>query len=392
MEAVRKKRLCVVTSTRADWGLLSPVCRAIRSGGHVDIDVVATNMHLIEQYGYTYREIESDGFDIAYKVATEVSNDTDTARAEVMALTMSGMAKAFEVLKPDAVLLLGDRYEMLAVASTAAVVHIPVIHIAGGEITVGALDDAFRHAITKLSSLHLTATEEYRNRVIQLGENPETVVNTGAIGVWNAFNTKLMSADELSESIGFDVSKHPLAVVTYHPATNDTVSPQERMAAFLEALDQFPDMRLVITAPNNDAGGECLLRMLEDYVADRGERAILVRSLGMIRYQSLLRCADLVIGNSSSGIVEVPSAGIPTVDIGIRQQGRIAARSVIHCQEGTPAIVEAINLALSPEMKYLASERNNPYYKADTRDIMVKAIESFMYSLPLEPKLFYDLK
>ena len=392
MENEMKKRLCVVTSTRADWGLLSPVCRALRDRGLLRIDIVATNMHLIERYGHTYREIEADGFDIACRVPTDVGSDDDASRALVMAKTMEGMTKAFDSLRPDAVLLLGDRYEMLAVASAAAVMHIPVIHIAGGEVTVGALDDAFRHAITKLSSLHLTATEDYRRRVLQLGEQPDTVINTGAIGVWNAFNTPLMSPGQLSESIGFDVTKGPLAVVTYHPATNDVVAPEARLGQFLDALDRYPSLRLVVTAPNNDAGGERLLAMLEDYVSARHDRAVFVRSLGMVRYHSLLRCASLVIGNSSSGIVEVPSAGIPTVDVGIRQQGRISAPSVIHCAEDTDSVAEAIANALSPEMQALATERVNPYFKPDTCALMVEAVETFVSRLPLPPKHFYDLK
>ena len=392
MENEMKKRLCVVTSTRADWGLLSPVCRALRDRGLLRIDIVATNMHLIERYGNTYREIEADGFDIACRVPTDVGSDDDSSRALVMAKTMEGMTKAFDSLRPDAVLLLGDRYEMLAVASAAAVMHIPVIHIAGGEVTVGALDDAFRHAITKLSSLHLTATEDYRRRVLQLGEQPDRVINTGAIGVWNAFNTALMPVSQLSESIGFDVTKGPLAVVTYHPATNDVAAPEARLGQFLDALDRFPSLRLVVTAPNNDARGERLLAMLEEYVSARHDRAVFVRSLGMVRYHSLLRCASLVIGNSSSGIVEVPSAGIPTVDVGIRQQGRISAPSVIHCAEDTESVADAIAKALSPRMQALAAERVNPYFKPDTCALMVEAVETFMSRLPLPPKHFYDLK
>ena len=325
MENEMKKRLCVVTSTRADWGLLSPVCRALRDRGLLRIDIVATNMHLIERYGNTYREIEADGFDIACRVPTDVGSDDDASRALVMAKTMEGMTKAFDSLRPDAVLLLGDRYEMLAVASAAAVMHIPVIHIAG-------------------------------------------------------------------ESIGFDVTKGPLAVVTYHPATNDVVAPEARLGQFLDALDRYPSLRLVVTAPNNDAGGERLLAMLEDYVSARHDRAVFVRSLGMVRYHSLLRCASLVIGNSSSGIVEVPSAGIPTVDVGIRQQGRISAPSVIHCAEDTDSVAEAIANALSPEMQALATERVNPYFKPDTCALMVEAVETFVSRLPLPPKHFYDLK
>lgn len=386
-----KKRLCVVTSTRADWGLLSPVCRSLKASGLIDINIVATNMHLNPAFGNTVDEIIADGFD-PFRVPTDEPDSGDASRARVMARTLAGMADAFTDLAPDAVLLLGDRYEMLAVASAASVMHLPIIHIAGGEVTEGALDDSFRHAITKLSTLHLTATEEYRNRVIQMGENPGFVLNTGAIGVWNAMNMPLMSASEISDSLGFDVSRAPLAVVTYHPATNDNIPPLDRLQALLDALDRFPDLRLVITAPNNDSGGDAILEALVRYGDRRRDRALVVRSLGARRYHSLLRIASLVIGNSSSGIVEVPSAGIPTVDVGIRQRGRLSGPSVIHCGDTTEDIIEAISKALSPEMQAIAAKCDNPYAKPDTCRLMVEAIESFMASLPLPPKTFYDLK
>jgi len=386
-----KKRLCVVTSTRADWGLLSPVCSALVRSGLLDIDIVATNMHLCAEYGNTVDEIVADGFE-PYKVPTAEPDNGDVSRAAIMANTLSGMAKAFSDLRPDAVLILGDRYEMLAVASAASVMHLPIIHIAGGEITEGALDDSFRHAITKLSSLHLTATDEYRKRVIQMGEDPSIVINTGAIGVWNAMNMPKMDADEISQSLAFDVSRKPLAIVTYHPATNDDIPPLVRLGALLDALDRFPDLNLVITAPNNDSGGEAILEALMKYADDRKTRAVAVRSLGARRYHSLLRCTSLVIGNSSSGIVEVPSAGIPTVDIGMRQRGRLAAPSVIHCGDSADEIADAINKALSPEMQALARRAENPYGKPDTCRLMVEAIEKFVSSLPLLPKQFYDLK
>lgn len=386
-----KKRLCVVSSTRADWGLLSPVCRSIKASGCLDLVIVATNMHLSSEYGNTVGEIIADGFD-TYNVPTAEPDNGDASRVSVMAKTMTGMANAFSDLRPDAVLLLGDRYEMLAVASAAAVMHLPIIHIAGGEVTEGALDDSFRHAITKLSSLHLTATDEYRNRVIQMGEDPATVVNTGAIGVWNVMNIPLMSAEELSVSLGFDVTAKPLAIVTYHPATNDNIPPLERLGSLLDALDRFPDMRMVITAPNNDSGGEAILEALINYAGKRCDRVVVVCSLGARRYHSLLRCASLVIGNSSSGIVEVPSAGIPTVDVGIRQRGRLSAPSVIHCGDSTDDIADAIYMALSPRMQALARRCENPYSKSDTCRLMVDAIESFVSSLPLAPKHFYDLK
>ena len=385
------KRLCFVTSTRADWGLLMPLAKALRGMEGIELQIVATNMHLMPEMGMTVNEIEAAGFTVDCRVACAVEGDDPASRAMVMAKCMAGMSEAFTALQPDAVVLLGDRYEMLAVASAAAVMCLPIIHIAGGEISEGALDDSFRHAITKLSSLHLTATEAYRKRVIQLGEDPSTVVNTGAIGVWNAFNTPLLSNDALAKDLDIDFTE-PVAVVTYHPATNDAEqSPLEQLEEMLTALDRFPALQLVITAPNNDAGGLALLNRLEDYAAKNSRRVRLVRSLGMVRYQSLLHYADVVIGNSSSGIVEAPSAGIPTVDIGIRQRGRIAAPSVIHCPSDNLAITDAIARALSPEMRELAAKKENPYYKPDTLRLMTDAVLSFLDTLPRSPKKFYDI-
>lgn len=391
METRAKKRLCFITSTRADWGLLSPVARAMRDSGAVELQIIATNMHLVEKYGMTVDEIERDGFAVSRRVPCHTDGDDDLTRAHVMSRCLDGTAVALSELKPDAVVILGDRYEMLGAASAAAMLHIPIIHIAGGEISEGALDDCFRHAITKLSTLHLTATEDYRRRVIQLGEQPDMVTDTGAIGVWNALNVHKQSRRELEAFLGLDLTK-PTAVVTFHPATNDTTSPAEQAEAMLAALERFPELQLVITAPNNDAGGEAVMKSLTDFAAAHADRVRFVKSLGMVRYQSLLPLAVAVIGNSSSGIVEAPSAGVPTVDIGIRQRGRTAGPSVIHCPAEENAIAGAIEKALSPGMQALAARRENPYYKKDTLSRMTGRILEFLGELPVAPKSFYDLK
>lgn len=386
-----KKRIMVATGTRADWGLLSPLCRRLQQSPSVELSVVAANMHLIERFGATVSEIEADGFDIAGRVPMDGFEDNPQGRTCAMAKCLADMGAQIARLKPDAVLLLGDRYEMLATASAAAMAGIPVIHIAGGETSEGAIDDSLRHAITKLSSLHLTATDCYRNRVIQMGEQPERVVNTGAIGVWNGLKSPVATSDFLRQSLGIS-SDARLVAVTFHAATADgTESPAKRLAELLAAMDVFPQYTYIITAPNNDAGGEQLLQMLEDYVAKRSN-AVLVRSLGCQRYHRLLRDAVMVLGNSSSGIVEAPSEGTPTVDIGCRQQGRVAGPSVIHCGDSRNQIIDAMKLAASEQMQKLAEERHNPYYRPDTLDIMADSIEKFMAQLPLSPKKFYDLK
>lgn len=386
------KKLCFVTTTRADWGLLMPLVRAMSCVDGVKVQIVAANMHLMPEYGMTVNEITEAGFNVDATVPMSVQGDDERSRVKAMSQCLSQIADIFADLLPDALVLLGDRYEILAVASAAAVMHIPVIHIAGGEISEGAIDDSLRHAVTKLSDLHLTATEPYSKRVIQMGEQPERVVYTGAIGVWNAFNTPLMNADELGKELNIDFNSVKVGVVTYHPATNDSAtSPAARVSALLDALDTFPELTLVITYPNNDAHGAEIIQMLEAYAAENSARVRLVRSLGMVRYQSLLKIASVVIGNSSSGIVEAPSAGVPTVDIGMRQRGRIAAPSVIHCGDSAEEIRTAIARALSPQMQSVATKRVNPYYRDNTLELMVAAIRKFINALPIGPKKFFDI-
>ncbi len=385
------RRVVFVSSTRADWGLLSPLARALRDGApELLVTVVATNMHLLPEYGMTVDEIRNDGFDpVCADMRVEGSDEASRVRA--LARCTAAMADVFDELRPDLIVILGDRYEILGVASAAALMNIPIVHIAGGEISEGAVDDSIRHAVTKLSTLHLTATEDYRRRVIQLGEDPARVINTGAIGVWNALHVPRMPRRELEAFLGLSLSQGPVAVVTYHPATLDGgETPAARVRQLLEALDKFPELTSVITYPNNDAHSEGIISEIQRYAAAR-ERVVAVRSLGMKRYLSLLACADLCVGNSSSGIVEVPSFHIPTVDIGIRQRGRIAAESVIHCGDSHREIAAALRYALSPEMRLRLPEISNPYYKPDTLRLQAQAVREFAASLPCPQKKFYDL-
>ncbi len=383
--------ICIATSTRADWGLLKPLATALHQNPDIKLQILATNMHLLPRYGHTIDEITADGFAVDATVAMDDSaDDSPQARAEAMAQCLSGTARELARLQPDAMVILGDRYEMLAVASAATLMRVPIIHIAGGEITLGAIDDAIRHAITKLASLHLTATEPYRRRVIQMGEAPDTVVCTGAIGVWNVFQQPFPTDAELRNELNIS-GESDLAVVTYHPATCDDADPTERFAALLAALDRFPALHCIITYPNNDPRSMGIIRLIERYAAAHPERVTAIKSLGMRRYLAAITAAKVVIGNSSSGLVEVPSAGTPTVDIGIRQAGRLAGESVIHCDEGADAIAAAIERALSPQMQQLAARRINPYAKANTLEIMEKAVLNFVVSLPHKPKQFFDI-
>ena len=387
----RSRRVCIVTSTRADWGLLSPIARKLADRNDIDLSVVATNMHLDPRYGHTVDEIRADGIEVTAEVAVHAISDDDSpaSRAVMMGRTMTGMAEAFLNIGPDMVVVLGDRYEMLAVASTAAVMRIPIVHIAGGEITEGAVDDSIRHAITKLSSLYLTATEDYRQRVISMGEDPDYVINTGAIGVYNIMSLLPMSRSELEQSIDFSLGDNAL-LVTYHPVTMDTPeSVATGCSELLKALDRFENCHILITYPNNDACGQVIIGMIEQYASDHPDRVKVVPSLGRIRYISALKCVKAVIGNSSSGIVEVPSAGIPTVDIGDRQKGRLAGESVIHCGSPANEIAEAISYALSTDGQQKAAAATNPYHKHDTLQAIVEAIAGTPIE-PLRHKRFVD--
>jgi UDP-N-acetylglucosamine 2-epimerase (non-hydrolysing)/GDP/UDP-N,N'-diacetylbacillosamine 2-epimerase (hydrolysing) len=387
MEA-RKRKVAIVTSTRADWGLLRDIAMQLRNSEAVDLAIIATNMHLIQRYGMTLNEILEDGFVVDAKVEMTPTGDSPADTVHATARCMDGMATAFETIKPDLLVLLGDRYEMLAVATAATVMRIPIVHIAGGEISEGAFDDSIRHAITKLSALHLTATEAYRNRVIAMGEAPSRVINTGAIGVQNLANEPVMPKTELEKWLGLELSTSSL-LVTLHPATLDAVPVAERCQALLNALDAFPKSNIIFTYPNNDPQGEVIINMINDYVAHNGQRAVVVPSLGRHRYLSALHYVGAVVGNSSSGIVEVPSMHIPTVDIGIRQQGRIASNSVIHCAADAESIRRAIAYALSAEGKQRAQISENPYFKPNTLTTIVDAIINTPLS-ELQHKRFVD--
>lgn len=365
-------KICIATSTRADWGLLTPLAHALKDSPEVQLAILATNMHLLPEYGHTIDDIRHEGFSQIAQVPMPVTDASAVARVDAMAQCMSGAAKALADIKPDILVILGDRFEMLSIATAAQMLRIPVAHIAGGEVSEGAIDDNIRHAITKLSALHFTETEEYRKRVIQMGEDPARVINAGALGVWNILHQPLMTADELRRSLDWDFEEKKLILATIHPAT---LANQDEEAAPLEmaiALDHFrghEDYKILVTYPNNDEGSEKIIKFLNDWAPQR-QNVKLVKSLGMRRYLSMLQFASVVVGNSSSGIIEVPSMGIPTVDIGSRQKGRIAARSVIHCSPSAWLIQAAIEIALTPEWQSMAAMRQNPYANPDTVEII----------------------
>lgn len=354
------RKICVFTGTRAEYGLLSNVMRLIQDDPDLTLQVLVTGAHLSERLGATYQQIEADGFTIDAKVEMDLDDDTGAGLAAAMGQEMAGVARALDDLKPDILVILGDRYEAFAAAATAMMLRIPIAHIHGGEATEGLIDEAIRHAITKMAHLHFAAAEPYRRRIVQLGETPERVFNVGAPGLDNIDTHTFMGRDELAESIGFDMEGE-VFLITYHPVTLDTEGPERGVSALLTALDDFPEARVVFTAANADMAGREVNARIQAYVDLHADRMMLTPSLGYRRYLSLVNEARVVIGNSSSGLIEVPAVGTPTVNIGERQQGRLRAPSVIDCDDTAAAIAAAIAQARGDAMQTVAAERNSPY-------------------------------
>lgn len=372
---MKLNKICVITGSRADYGLLKSLMKSILEDQEIVLQLICTNMHLSTEFGLTYKEIEADGFTIDRKVEMLLSSDTASGTAKSMGLAAIGFADAFTELKPDMLVLLGDRYEILTAASVGLIFNIPIAHIHGGEITEGAYDNSIRHAVSKMSNLHFTSTEEYRKRVLQLGEEPETVFNVGALGVENISKIKLMDRKEFENSIGFKLRSQNL-MITFHPVTLDNESSIHHVDSLLQALGEFPEVGLIMTYPNSDSEGREIIKRLKEFVKDIGERAVLFESLGQFRYFSALQYVDAVVGNSSSGIIEVPSFNIPTLNIGNRQSGRIAANSVINCSTDTHDIQSKLAQILkSPGRK---NKVENPYHKSGTAQNIIKELKLFL--------------
>lgn len=347
-------------------------------------------MHLSPTYGETYREIEADGFKIDRKIPIieEGKNDA-VATLKSMAKAVAGFADAFNELEPDLVALLGDRYEILAAATAALIERIPIAHLYGGEITEGAYDDAIRHSVTKMSHLHFTSCEEYRNRVIQLGEQPERVFNVGSIGVENIKRLPLMTKETIEKEIDFVINENTI-LVTYHPVTLGHRTAKDDIEDFVAALEERKDLRVIFTMPNSDTGGQFIVDAVNEFVAKNPERAKAFKSLGVVRYLSVMRQVAAVVGNSSSGLVEVPSFGIPTLNIGDRQKGRLVADSVFNCAPDKEAILKGLDEVMSPAFIQKAAETHNPYEKENTAQAIFDVISTYPLE-QLNQKHFYDI-
>lgn len=353
---MNKRKICVVTGTRADYGLLYWLMKEIQADKDLELQIIATGAHLSPEFGLTYKAIEKDGFIINEKVEMLLSSDTAIGISKSLGLATIGFADTYDRLKPDMIVLLGDRYEILAAAQSALIARIPVSHIAGGDSTEGAFDEAIRHSISKMSQLHFVTNELSAKRVQQLGENPQHIYNVGSPGIDFIKRVQLLSRNELEQDIAFEFREKNL-LVTFHPVTLDTVSSAEQFAELLKALDSFSqNIGIIFTKSNADTEGRIINQMIDDYVKIHPTTKAFT-SLGQVRYLSTIAQVDVVVGNSSSGLYEVPSFKLPTVNIGERQKGRLQALSVVNCKPEALAIKEAINEAFNMD----CSKVQNPY-------------------------------
>ena len=382
------RKVAVFTGTRADYGLLYWLMKDIEACTELRLQLIVSGSHLSPEFGMTVRQIEADGFTIDDRVEILLSSDSSVGVAKGVGLGVLGFSDCLARLQPDIVVILGDRFEALAMAQTAMILRIPILHLHGGEITEGAYDDAIRHAITKLSFLHGVSTEAYRQRVIQLGENPQRVVTVGAVGLDHLKRSSMLSRAELSASLSFDLSK-PYFIVTYHSVTLAEEPAQQAMGALFAVLDEYPDYQIVITYPNADDGGREIIQWIDVYAAAQPQRVLALASLGQQRYLSAVKYSTAVVGNSSSGIIEVPSFGVPTVNIGQRQKGRLAASSVIHCHSDVADLRRALQAAVAADYPGVGGEVGNPYGDGNAAEKIITMLRTAELG---GVKSFYDLQ
>lgn len=383
-----KRKICVVTGTRAEYGLLRPVLEKLNRENSFDLKIIVTGTHLSESFGFTRTEIEKDGFEIEAKLNILSEIDSNLGVAESVGNGISKLSKIFNAINPDILLLLGDRFEIFAAATAALLCNIPVAHIHGGETTQGMMDEAFRHSITKMSHLHFVSTHDYRRRVIQLGESPDRVFLVGALGVENALRAKLSSKKSLEVELKMKFSKKNI-LVTFHPVTLENNTFRIQTLELLNALSNLKDSTIIFTYSNADHGGRVINSLIEQYVSNHA-RSYAFASLGQEKYFSMISNVDVVVGNSSSGLIEVPSFKIPTVNIGERQLGRVRAQSVIECEPYKEDISNALKVAFSPEFRKVVENVENPYEHQGTSDKIVKVLREVVLN-DIRKKRFYDL-
>jgi len=353
------RKVCVVTGTRAEYGLLYWLMKEIQADNTLELQIIVTGMHLSPEFGLTYKEIENN-FKIDKKVEMLLSSDTAIGISKSMGLAQISFAERYEELQPDIVVVLGDRYEIFSAVSAAMIARIPIAHLHGGETTEGAFDEAIRHSITKMSHLHFTATEAYKNRVIQLGEQPNRVFNVGGLGIDNIVKLNLLPKQEFEKSINFKLNKSNI-LITFHPVSLDKSTAHKQFNELLLALDEQQNTTLIFTKANSDTDGRIINQMIDEYVQKNTDKAVCFTSLGQLRYLSALQYMDMVVGNSSSGLAEVPTFKKATINIGDRQKGRIKASSVIDCLPIKKEILKAFKTASSKEFESVLQDVENPY-------------------------------
>jgi len=383
------RKICVVTGTRAEYGLLYWLMKEVQEDNDLELQLIVTGMHLSPEFGLTYKEIEKN-FKIDKKIEMLLSSDTSVGVSKSMGLAQISFAEAYEELEPDILIILGDRYEIFSAVSSAMIANIPIAHLSGGETTEGAFDESIRHCITKMSHLHFTATDEYRNRVIQLGEQPSKVFNVGGLGIDNIKKLELLSKKEFEESIDFKLNKKNV-LVTFHPVTLEDSTAKDQFQELLNAIHQLEDTSIIFTKANSDTDGRIINSMIDEYVKNNRAKSIAFNSLGQLRYLSALQYVDAMVGNSSSGLAEAPSFKVGTINVGDRQKGRIMADSIINCHSNTQAIIDAFKILYSVEFNNILKNIQNPYGDGGAS----KKIKDIIKKVSLKnilKKSFYDIK
>ena len=386
---MKRRKICIVTGTRAEYGLLYWIMKGIQNDPALDLQIIVTGMHLSPEFGLTFQEIINDGFFINNKVEMLLSGDTPSAISKSTGLGIIGFADAFEGLKPDIVTLLGDRYELLAAASTALFANIPIAHISGGETTTGAFDEAIRHSITKMGWWHFVAAKEYKKRVIQLGEDPNRVHHVGSISIDNIKKTKLLNKTNLEKLLGLKFKKKNL-IMTYHPVTLEKESSKNNLQSLLNVLDKLNDTYIIFTEPNADTDNRIIKRMIKKFVLSHKKNSISFASMGRLNYLSALQFVDGVIGNSSSGLTEAPTFKIGTINIGDRQNGRLKADSIIDCTSEEESIFDAVKTLYSSQFQNNLKKINNPYGVDNTTEKIISVLKNSKIPKNLKKK-FYNL-
>jgi GDP/UDP-N,N'-diacetylbacillosamine 2-epimerase (hydrolysing) len=383
-------KICIVTGTRAEYGLLYWTIRKLMLDKYFEVQLLVTGMHLSPEFGLTYKQIEEDGYKIDRKIEMLLSSDSSIGVSKSIGVGIIGFADAYNDLKPDLVLLLGDRFEIFAAATAAMIAKIPIAHCHGGEATEGLIDEPIRHSITKMAHIHFTSTEDYRKRVIQLGEQPSKAFNVGALGIENINKLKLLNKDEFEKSIDFKLLSQ-VFLITFHPVTLEKSTAEEQFKNLLLALETFKNTSFIFTMPNADNDGRVLTNLIHEFVFNNKDVSKAFTSLGQVRYLSAIKHANLVIGNSSSGLIEVPSFKKPTINIGDRQRGRVFGPSVINCKPQKKEIIISINMALSKTFNQKIQKTINPYGNKNSSNEIVNILKKISFNSELVKKRFFNL-